>query len=60
MLESLLCEEWLVLKLSAQVMLIKNVDEVLVNGLVGKVIGFHRPGKIISRDGLKARRCSMG
>ncbi len=60
MLESLLCKERLVLKLSAQVMLIKNIDEVLVNGLVGKVIGFHRPGEIISRDGFEGTQMQHG
>jgi ATP-dependent DNA helicase PIF1 len=30
----------IILKLNAQVMLIKNVDETLVNGSMGKVIGF--------------------
>ncbi|KAK0200721.1 hypothetical protein DFS33DRAFT_1265675, partial [Desarmillaria ectypa] len=48
LLESLLAEQTVELKLGAQVMLIKNVDEVLVNGLVGKVIGFYRSWELIS------------
>ncbi|KAK0477009.1 hypothetical protein IW261DRAFT_300621 [Armillaria novae-zelandiae] len=48
LLESLLAEQIVELKLGAQVMLIKNVDEVLVNGLVGKVIGFYRSWELIS------------
>jgi ATP-dependent DNA helicase PIF1 len=46
------------LKTNAQVMLIKNVDETLVNGSMGKVIGFAQPhlyredasGKWIGKD----------
>jgi hypothetical protein len=36
----MMAAESIVLKLNAQVMLIKNVDETLVNGSMGKVIGF--------------------
>lgn len=42
LLDNLLADASIDLKLGAQVMLVKNVDEVLVNGLVGKVIGFYR------------------
>ncbi|EEB92484.1 hypothetical protein MPER_08997, partial [Moniliophthora perniciosa FA553] len=41
LLANLLVEDKLTLKTGAQVMLIKNVDEVLVNGVVGKVVGFY-------------------
>lgn len=47
LLETLLAEERLELKVDAQVMLIKNVDEVLVNGVVGRVLGFYSPNQLI-------------
>lgn len=39
-LELLMCPKELVVKRGAQVMLIKNLDDTLVNGSLGKVIGF--------------------
>lgn len=39
-LSNMMAAEHIVLKKDAQVMLIKNVDETLVNGSMGKVIGF--------------------
>ncbi len=50
-LENLLAEPTVELKLGAQVMLIKNVDEVLVNGLIGKVVGFFRSWELVSTAG---------
>lgn len=50
MLDSLLAEGVVELKLGAQVMLVKNVDEVLVNGLVGKVIGFYRAWELQTEE----------
>ncbi|SJL06236.1 uncharacterized protein ARMOST_09572 [Armillaria ostoyae] len=50
MLDALLAEASLTLKLGAQVMLIKNVDEVLVNGLVGKVIGFYQAWELSTQS----------
>ncbi len=47
LLDNLLAEERLELKVDAQVMLIKNVDEVLVNGVVGRVLGFYHPHQLI-------------
>ncbi len=47
LLDNLLAEERLELKVDAQVMLIKNVDEVLVNGVVGRVLGFYYPHQLI-------------
>lgn len=47
LLETLLAEERLELKVDAQVMLIKNVDEVLVNGVVGRVLGFYSPNQLV-------------
>ena len=41
LLENMVVPRMLELKENAQVMLIKNVDESLVNGSVGKVLGFH-------------------
>lgn len=61
LLEHLLAEERLELKTDAQVMLIKNVDDVLVNGVVGKVLGFYHPSELTggtlpapSHSGLKS------
>ena len=39
-LKDLLVPQVLQLKVGAQVMLIKNIDETLVNGSLGKVVGF--------------------
>ncbi len=50
LLDSLMAESLVTLKLGAQVMLIKNVDSVLVNGLVGKVIGFYHAWEILLGD----------
>lgn len=41
MLQNFMAPKDLVLKLDAQVMLLKNIDETLVNGTVGRVIGFY-------------------
>lgn len=42
-LSNFMATEKLVLKVGAQVMLIKNLDTTLVNGTIGKVIGFGFP-----------------
>lgn len=42
LLSGVLAEKMLELKKGAQVMLVKNVDEMLVNGCVGQVVGFFR------------------
>ncbi|KAH7924183.1 hypothetical protein BV22DRAFT_1047643 [Leucogyrophana mollusca] len=41
LLSGVLAEKKLELKKGAQVMLVKNIDEILVNGCVGSVVGFH-------------------
>lgn len=43
LLENMMAVGTLELKLDAQVMLVKNVSETLVNGSVGKVLGFSAP-----------------
>lgn len=43
MLENFLAPKTITLKVGAQVMMIKNVDETLVNGSLGTVIGFANP-----------------
>lgn len=42
LLSGILAEKILELKKGAQVMLVKNIDEMLVNGCVGQVVGFFR------------------
>ncbi|KAI6113444.1 hypothetical protein EDD16DRAFT_1424691, partial [Pisolithus croceorrhizus] len=41
LLSGILAEKVLHLKKGAQVMLVKNVDEMLVNGCVGRIVAFH-------------------
>lgn len=43
LLDAMVAPRMLELKEDAQVMLIKNVDESLVNGSVGKILGFYTP-----------------
>ena len=44
LLSNMMAPALLQLKISSQVMLIKNTDETLVNGSMGQVIGFFEPG----------------
>ncbi|THG95259.1 hypothetical protein EW026_g6358 [Hermanssonia centrifuga] len=44
LLDNMVATRLLELKIDAQVMLIKNVDESLVNGSVGKILGFYNVG----------------
>lgn len=46
LLGNMMAPQKLLLKVGAQVMLIKNLDERLVNGSVGKVLGFWRQGEV--------------
>lgn len=48
LLSGILAEKMLELKNGAQVMLVKNVDEMLVNGCVGQVIGFFKYRDVMS------------
>lgn len=48
LLAGIMAEKTLQLKEGAQVMLVKNVDEMLVNGCVGQVVGFHGYREVIS------------
>lgn len=48
LLSGILAEKTLELKKGAQVMLVKNVDEMLVNGCVGQVVGFFKYREVMS------------
>ncbi|KAJ8489347.1 hypothetical protein ONZ51_g2972 [Trametes cubensis] len=50
MLANFMAPKRLVLKEGAQVMLIKNMDETLVNGTMGKIIGFVDPAAALDDD----------
>ncbi|KAJ3554091.1 hypothetical protein NM688_g3284 [Phlebia brevispora] len=41
LLDNMVAQKLLELKIDAQVMLVKNMDETLVNGSVGKILGFY-------------------
>lgn len=51
LLDSMVATRMLELKQDAQVMLIKNVDECLVNGTVGKVLGFYNIATCVASSG---------
>lgn len=53
LLAAMMAVERLELKVGAQVMLIKNMDEKLVNGSVGRVLGFHPASSAVSGDKMK-------
>ena len=50
-LKSMVAQRVLEIKTDAQVMLIKNVDENLVNGSVGRVLGFHMVSDVCGSGG---------
>lgn len=58
-LNNFMAPETLVLKLGAQVMLIKNLDTTLVNGTVGTVVGFGVP-ELDDSDGEEDIKLSDG
>lgn len=50
-LKNMVAQRVLEIKVDAQVMLIKNVDENLVNGSVGRVLGFHMISEVCGSGG---------
>jgi len=50
-LKNMVAQRVLEIKADAQVMLIKNVDENLVNGSVGRVLGFHLVSEVCGSSG---------
>lgn len=50
-LKNMVAQHVLEIKVDAQVMLIKNVDENLVNGSIGKVLGFHVVSEVCGSGG---------
>lgn len=58
LLESMVATRLLELKQDAQVMLIKNVDESLVNGTVGKVLGFYNVPVCLASSGIPSDESS--
>jgi len=50
-LENMAAEQTLQIKVGAQVMLIKNVDGKLVNGSIGRVLGFYAASRICGSTG---------
>jgi len=50
-LEKMTAQQSLQIKVGAQVMLIKNVDGSLVNGSVGRVLGFYTPSEVCGSSG---------
>lgn len=52
LLDNMVATRLLELKQDSQVMLIKNVDESLVNGTVGKVLGFHTIATCVATSGV--------
>jgi len=50
-LKHMVAEKTLRIKANAQVMLVKNVDESLVNGSVGRVLGFYAASDVCGSDG---------
>jgi ATP-dependent DNA helicase PIF1 len=50
-LKNMVAQRVLEVKVDAQVMLIKNVDENLVNGSVGRVLGFHMVSEVCGSGG---------
>src|ERR1700753_1890576 len=58
--ENMLSQRTLEIKVDAQVMLIKNVDENLVNGSVGRVLGFYMVSEVCGSGGEISSRGGNG
>ncbi|KAI0089023.1 hypothetical protein BDY19DRAFT_164165 [Irpex rosettiformis] len=58
LLDSTVATRMLELKQDSQVMLIKNVDETLVNGTVGKILGFYNVHACLASAGLPSTESS--
>jgi hypothetical protein len=59
-LGNMVAQRVLEIKVDAQVMLIKNVDENLVNGSVGRVLGFYMVSEVCGSGGEISPRVVMG
>jgi len=51
LLKTVVAQQFLEIKVDAQVMLIKNVDENLVNGSLGRVLGFYKVSEVCGLGG---------
>lgn len=59
-LKNMVASHVLEIKVDAQVMLIKNVDENLVNGSIGKVLGFYSSSEVCGSEGDISPTCGNG
>lgn len=59
-LKNMVAQQTLEIKIDAQVMLIKNVDENLVNGSLGRVLGFYMASEICGLGGEVSSRGGNG
>ena len=58
--QNMIAQRILEIKVGAQVMLIKNVDEELVNGSIGKVLGFHTVSEVCGSGGNISSKAGNG
>jgi len=59
-LQNMVAQSTLEIKVGAQVMLIKNVDEDLVNGSIGKVLGFYTAAEVCGSGGKVTLKRGIG
>jgi len=59
-LKTMVAQATVNLKVGAQVMLVKNLDHDLVNGSVGKVLGFYKPSDVDGREGTGISKAGKG